>query len=226
MDPHLAHLTPASPPLLSSPPFPGGSETNSAPGLIRLSPEGFSVEGWAAWEEVSTLLTVVTISQRDAFLGARPPHPLLTAATPDLPVTPSPPWRTLTLTQGLPLCSASARPTSLSTWAPQSLCLCSKLIISNPVKVYIPHSTSQLMAPTFTHSNPRSLPHLTQQQVQAAVPWTWPSSGTIQYLQILNFSISGSSQSSLIFPALSHPLLPFHTLLLQSSIFSQWATVR
>lgn len=108
MDPHLAHLTPASPPLLSSPPFPGGSETNSAPGLILLSSQGFSVEGWAAWEEVSTLLTMVTISHRDAFLGARPPHPLLTAATPDLPVTPSPPWRTLTLAQGLPLCSASA----------------------------------------------------------------------------------------------------------------------
>lgn len=188
MDPHLAHLTPASPPLLSSPPFPGGSETNSAPGLIRLSPEGFSVEGWAAWEEVSTLLTVVTISQRDAFLGARPPHPLLTAATPDLPVTPSPPWRTLTLTQGLPLCSASARPTSLSTWAPQSLCLCSKLIISNPVKVYIPHSTSQLMAPTFTQilkptfaptPNPAASPGSCT--LDLAILWNYPVSSNLKF---------------------------------------------
>lgn len=188
MDPHLAHLTHASPPVLSSPPFPGGSETNSAPGLILLSPQGFSVEGWAAREEVSTLLTMVTISHRDAFLGARPPHPLLTAATPDLPVTPSPPWRTLTLAQGLPLCSASARPTSLSTWAPQSLCLCSKLIISNPVKVCIPHSTSQLMAPTFTQilkptftptPNPAASPDSCT--LDLAILWNYPVSSNLKF---------------------------------------------
>ena len=188
MDPHLAHLTPASPPLLSSPPFLARSETNSAPGLIFLSPQGFSVEGWAAWEEVSTLLTMVTISHRDAFLGARPPHPHLTAATPNLPVTPSPPWRTLALAQGLPLCSVSARPTSLSMWAPQSLCLCSSLIISNPVKVCIPHSTSQLTAPTFTPilkptftPTPRPAASPGSSTLDLAILWNCPVSSNLKF---------------------------------------------
>ena len=67
------------------------------------------VEEWVAWEKVSTLLTMITISYRNAFLLAQPFQPLLTVATPDLPITPSAPWRTLALAQGLPL-SAPPQP--------------------------------------------------------------------------------------------------------------------
>ena len=43
-----------------------------------------------------------------------------------------------------------------------------------------------------TQGKTHLLPHLNQQEVLAALPWTWPSSGNAQYLQILNFSISES----------------------------------
>ena len=43
-----------------------------------------------------------------------------------------------------------------------------------------------------TQGKTHLLPHLNQQEVLADLPWTWPSSGSAEYLQILNFSISES----------------------------------
>ena len=74
-----------------------------------LKPPRLQGRGVGAQEEVSTLLTSVTISNGNTFWGLGI-LPLLPVATPDLKVTPLLPQ--LALAQGLPLCSASASPTS------------------------------------------------------------------------------------------------------------------